>query len=316
MENLIEKVKRSKLSRLSPLNSRNKAVEIFDKVVRRLHDIKTQTRENIAWIWKEKTETTHEVSKSAKKEIGMQRHRFYAAPSSFTESSVMLDAEETRHLTQVLRLGEGARVFVFNGEGAEYECEVARAGKREVELNLARRLDDVVESPLRMTLAQALIKGDKFDWVIQKATELGVTRIVPLVTDHNDIKRAEERAEQRLQRWRRISLEALKQCGRRRLVEICEPAPFDDFCESAAPGARLIFSERGGESLRGVSVKLQDVNQLSLCVAAEGGWSERELRRAESGGFTPVSLGSRVLRTETAAIVAVTLAQHLFGDLR
>jgi 16S rRNA (uracil1498-N3)-methyltransferase len=250
----------------------------------------------------------------------MQRHRFYAPTSSFTETSVRLDADEARHLTRVLRLRLGARVFVFDGEGVEHECEVARVAKHEVDLNLLRRLDDVVESPLRLTLAPALMKGDKFDWVIQKATELGVTRIVPLVTDHGDIKRdigrAEERAGQRLQRWRRISLEALKQCGRRRLVEICEPAPFDDFCGSAARDACLLFSERGGESLAEVSAKLRDVNQLSLCVAAEGGWSERELLKAASCGFTPVSLGSRILRTETAAIVAVSLAQHIFGDMR
>jgi len=250
----------------------------------------------------------------------MQRHRFYAPPSSFTETSVRLDADEAHHLTRVLRLGAGARVFVFDGEGAEYECEVARVDKREADLNLLRRLDDAVESPLRMTLAQALIKGDKFDWVIQKATELGVTRIVPLVTDHSDIKsnirRAEERAGQRIERWRRISLEALKQCGRRSLVEICEPAPFDEFCGLAAQDARLIFSERGGESLAEVSTRLRGVNQLSLCVASEGGWSERESRKATSCGFTPVSLGSRILRTETAAIAAVSLAQHLFGDLR
>jgi len=250
----------------------------------------------------------------------MQRHRFYAAPSSFTETSVSLDADEAHHLTRVLRLGSGARVFVFDGEGAEYECEAARVAKHGVDLILLRRLDDVVESPLRLTLAQAQIKGDKFDWVIQKATELGVTRIAPLVTDHcdikSDIRRAEERKEQRMQRWRRISLEALKQCGRRRLVEICEPAPFDDFCISGAQDARLIFSERGGESLAGVSAKLRNINQLSLCVASEGGWSERELRKASSCGLTPVSLGSRVLRTETAAIAAVSLAQHIFGDMR
>lgn len=219
-------------------------------------------------------------------------------------------------MTRVLRLGEGARVFVFDGEGIEYECEVARVAKNEVDLNLLRRLDDAVESPLRLTLAQALIKGDKLDWVIQKTTELGVTRIVPLVTDHSDLRRAEERAGQRMQRWRRISLEALKQCGRRRLVEICEPASFDDFCESTAQGESLIFSERGGESFADVSAKLRDVNQLSLCVASEGGWSEPELRKAESRGFTPVNLGSRILRTETAAVVAVSLAQHIFGDLR
>src|SRR5262245_31672762 len=246
----------------------------------------------------------------------MQRHRFYAPLSSFTETSVRLDADEAHHLTRVMRLGAGARVFVFDGEGAEYECEVARVAKHEVDLNLLRPLDDAVESSLRLTLAQALIKGDKPDWVIQKATELGVTRVVPLVTDHSDVKRAEEHAGRRMQRWRRISLEALKQCGRRRLVEICEPAPFDDFCGSTAQNACLIFSERGGVSLADVSANLRDIDQLSLFVASEGGWSDRELLKAASCGFTPVSLGSRILRTETAAIAAVSLAQHLFGDLR
>jgi 16S rRNA (uracil1498-N3)-methyltransferase len=246
----------------------------------------------------------------------MQRHRFYATPSNFTETSVRIEADEAHHLTRVLRLAAGSRVFVFDGEGVEFECEVARVAKHEVDLIMLRRLDDVVESPLRLTLAQALVKGDKFDWVIQKATELGVTRIVPLVTDHSDIRRAEERAGQRMQRWRRISLEALKQCGRRKIVEINEPAAFADFCESAAQDACLIFSERGGESLAEVSAKLPAVNQLSLCVASEGGWSEDELRKAASCGFRPVSLGSRILRTETAAIVAVSLAQHIFGDMR
>lgn len=246
----------------------------------------------------------------------MQRHRFYVAPAQIGNPGVTLDAEESHHLTRVLRLGEGARVFVFDGEGSEWECEIARVAKREVELKVLSQLNGVVESPLRLTLAQALIKGDKFDWVVQKATELGVTRIVPLLTEHCDVRRTEGRAEQRVQRWRRISLEALKQCGRRRLVEISEPAPFEDFCESAATDARLIFSERGGQTLREISAEAPNVNQISLCVASEGGWSERELQKAEASDFIAASLGSRILRTETAAIVAVTLAQHLFGDLR
>ncbi|MGE0131442.1 MAG: 16S rRNA (uracil(1498)-N(3))-methyltransferase [Blastocatellales bacterium] len=245
----------------------------------------------------------------------MQRHRFYAPPAQISNSSVTLEAEESHHLTRVLRLNEGARVFVFDGEGSEYECEVARVAKREVELRALRRLDGAVESPLRLTLAQALIKGDKFDWVVQKATELGVTRIVPLVTEHSGVRRAEDRAEQRIQRWRRISLEALKQSGRRRLVEISEPEPFEDFCESAGSGC-LIFSERDGRTLREVSAEMPNASQIGLCVASEGGWSERELQRAEANNFTAVHLGSRILRTETAAIAAVTLAQHLFGDLR
>jgi len=246
----------------------------------------------------------------------MQRHRFYASPTRFTTTTVSLDADEAHHLSRALRLGEGDRVFVFDGEGLEWECEIARIGKREVELNLLRQLTDVVESPLDLTLAQALVKGDKFDWIAQKATELGVTRIVPLGAEHNDVRWAEGRAGQKLQRWRRVSLEALKQCGRRRLVEIREPVSFEDFCESAGQSPCLIFSELGGHSLREVSAKLSNVTQLNVCVAPEGGWSERELQKAEANSFIAVHLGSRILRTETAAIAAVTLAQHLFGDLR
>src|ERR1041385_3240693 len=140
----------------------------------------------------------------------MQRHRFYAPPSHLSNSRITLDPEESHHLARVLRLTEGARVFVFDGEGAEYECEVARVSKQAVELAALARLTDEVESPLHLTLGQALIKSDKFDWVVQKATELGVARIAPLVTEHSEVRKIEERAEHRLQRWRRIALEAVK----------------------------------------------------------------------------------------------------------
>lgn len=227
----------------------------------------------------------------------------------------MLDGDESHHLARVLRLREGATVFAFDGEGREWECTVANVGKRESALTVVRQLSDEVESPLHLTLAQALIKGDKFDWIVQKATELGATRIVPLLTEHSDIRRAEERAEQRLQRWRRISLEALKQCGRRRLVEFAEPIGFVEFCESVSAGHNLIFSERDGLRLRDVAAKLSAVHQLNIAVASEGGWSDAELNAAENKGFLAVHLGGRILRTETAAIAAVALAQHLFGDL-
>jgi len=246
----------------------------------------------------------------------MQRHRFRALNSQISDSQIIIDGDEAHHLARVLRLAEGDQVFVFDGEGREWECEIVSIGKREAALNILRQLDDLVESPLRLILAQALIKSDKFDWVVQKATELGITRIVPLLTDHSDIRRAEEKAGNRIERWRRISLEALKQCGRRRLVEITEPIHFPAFCQSNQADHNLIFSERGGRSLREVAASLPSISQLNLCIASEGGWSEAELQTAESHNFIAVHLGARILRTETAAIAAVTLAQHLFGDMR
>jgi len=243
----------------------------------------------------------------------MQRHRFYAPPSHISDARITLDPDESHHLTRVLRLAEGARVFVFDGAGAEYEGEVAKVSKQAVEVTILTPLGDEVESPLELTLGQALIKGDKFDWVVQKATELGVTRIVPLVTDHSELRKVEERIEHRLARWRRIALEAVKQCGRRRLVEIAEPVSLAKFGAGEEVQMKLIFSERGGRRLRELGAKR--VASISLAIAAEGGWSQGELKQAEAQGFIPIHLGARILRTETAALVAVTLAQHWFGDL-
>jgi 16S rRNA (uracil1498-N3)-methyltransferase len=244
----------------------------------------------------------------------MQRHRFYAPPPQCSAARITLDPHESHHLARVLRLAEGARVFVFDGAGAEYECAVARVSKQTVELTPLARLRDEVESPLRLTLGQALIKSDKFDWVAQKAAELGVTRIVPLVTEHSEVRKIEERAEHWLGRWRRIALEAIKQCGRRRLVEIVAPVGFAEFAAAEEP-LKLILSERDGRSLRAVAAESAPASAVSLAVAPEGGWSEAELRLAQSFGFLPIHLGPRILRTETAAVAAVTLAQYLFGDL-
>lgn len=238
----------------------------------------------------------------------MQRHRFFAPPSSLFDSRIVLDAEESHHLARVLRLVPGATVFAFDGNGAEYECEVARVHKDAAELQVIAQLSNEVESPLALTLGQALIKGDKFDWVVQKATELGVTRVVPLVTEHSEFRKAEGR-ELRLQRWRRVALEATKQCGRRKLIELAEVATFAQFC-AAETGVKLIFSERGGSKL----AEVPHANSVTLAIGPEGGWSEGELALAKTHGFLPIHLGNRILRTETAAVAAVSLAQYLFGD--
>ncbi|MCI0666291.1 MAG: 16S rRNA (uracil(1498)-N(3))-methyltransferase [Acidobacteria bacterium] len=249
----------------------------------------------------------------------MQRHRFYAAPNRFSDSRVHLDNDQSYHLWRVLRLRAGAPVFVFDGLGKEWECRVLSAGKDGAELEIIQQVTTVVESPLQITLAQALIKSDRFDWVVQKTTELGVARIVPLITVHNSIFRAEEHGKKQLERWHRISLEALKQCGRRKLVEIIEPISLAIFCEKReAESINLMFSERSGRRLNEINEireSLQPNGKINLMIAAEGGWSDQELQTAEAFHLMPVHLGARILRSETAAIVAVSLVQSLFGDL-
>ena len=243
----------------------------------------------------------------------MQRHRFYAPPDQIHDQQIQLTEDEAHHLTRVLRLSTGAPVFAFDGIGNEYACLVAQADKRQVTLDLQHALTDVVESPLNLTLAQALVKGDKFDLILQKATELGVTRIVPLITDNSDIRKAEERAEQKLTRWRRIALEAVKQCGRRRLVELAEPQSFTKFCATDQSAMRWLLAERDGQAL---TRPASPPTSLAVAIGPEGGWSNAEFELARQHQFTALQLGRRILRTETAAIVAVTLAQAVCGDWR
>ncbi|HEY7544109.1 MAG TPA: RsmE family RNA methyltransferase, partial [Blastocatellia bacterium] len=175
-------------------------------------------------------------------------------------------------------------------------------------------LDDEVESRASITLAQSLAKGEKFDFIVQKATELGASRIVPLVTDNTDVKLREESAAKRMERWSRISMESLKQCGRRKLVEIRLPIALEEFLKSS-DALMIIFNERGGRAIGEALADASDYSSVAALIGPEGGWSEAELKLMAECKCRFVTLGPRVLRTETAAIVALALIQHAIGDL-
>jgi 16S rRNA (uracil1498-N3)-methyltransferase len=247
----------------------------------------------------------------------MARRRFYAPPEQVEGPVVSLSGEESHHLSRVLRLKPGDTVFVFDGRGVERECEITEIKSNSARLRVIRVLEDAVESPSRLTLAQAVARGEKFDLIVQKATELGVSRIVPLSSDHSDVKLSSEQAEKRLERWRRISLEALKQCGRRRLVELTPLLTVGEFIEAALASSEriLVFSERGGSSIASALKEALGASSVSALVGPEGGWSGEELGMMEARGCKFVTLGPRVLRAETAAIAAISLLQHLTGDL-
>jgi 16S rRNA (uracil1498-N3)-methyltransferase len=262
------------------------------------------------------------------------RRRFYAPPDAFAPdgASVTLGREETLHLRNVLRLRAGDEAFVFDGVGREYACivgDVATAGRMRVETSTlevrAQVEPERAESPLDLTLALALLKGEKFDLVVQKATELGVWRIVPVETKRADVRLRERaggrEATDRVARWRRLALEAAKQSGRARLPEVCAPVPFQTLLEEeTAAGAgearRLFFTERGGRGLvETVGAWTARPAKLTALVGAEGGWDDEEIARASAAGWLAVTFGGRVLRAETAAIVVTGLLQHLCGDL-
>jgi len=255
----------------------------------------------------------------------MTRRRFFAPPSAFGPSlqSVSLAAEEARHLRDVLRLQLGDEVYVFDGRGQEFRCVVESSKRDFAELKILGSTEPArPESPLQLTLAVALLKGEKFDLVVQKATELGVVSVIPVVTKHADIRlRDASDAAKRVARWQRIALEASKQSGRAVVPEVRSPIGLETLMqtmkgepEDAAAG--VMFSERDGETLSGVFRSLSaKPSSITAVVGSEGGWADEELALARQSGWAIVTLGGRTMRAETAAIAVAALLQHLFGDL-
>ncbi len=253
----------------------------------------------------------------------MTRRRFYAPPGAFAPdgTAVTLAQDEARHLHDVLRLRRGDEVFVFDGEGKEYSCVVEENNRSAAKLSLDREVAPArPESPLHLTLALALLKGEKFDLVVQKTTELGIARIIPVITKLADVRvRDAQEASRRTDRWQRIALEAAKQSGRSRVPEINLPLAFEALIDksSARPEAcNLMFAERDGQGLAEAVKQLPPRPQRVLAlVGSEGGWSGEEMAQAHDADWSIITLGGRTLRAETAAITVTALLQHQFGDL-
>jgi 16S rRNA (uracil1498-N3)-methyltransferase len=246
----------------------------------------------------------------------MTRRRFHAPPNAFnlTEQTVTLGSDEARHLRDVLRLKAGDEVYVFDGRGREFRCTVSTSKRDAAELKIEAEVEPAKpESQLQLNLCIALLKGEKFDLVVQKATELGVKKITPLVTRYADIHlRDESDATKRVARWQRIALEAAKQSGRAFVPEISSPVRFEAL---DVDGLGVMFSERDGESLEHLTRQSAPPSVTAL-IGSEGGWSDEEIESARARKFHVITLGGRILRAETAAITVTALLQHLFGDLR
>ena len=245
----------------------------------------------------------------------MTRRRFHAPPDAFKQQTVTLGTDEARHLREVLRLKTGDEVYVFDGRGREFRCVVVASRRDSAELRIEAEIEPAKpESHLQLNLCVALLKGDKFDLVVQKATELGVTKITPLITRYADIHlRDESDATKRVARWQRIALEAAKQSGRAFVPEISLPVQFESVLDTNGLG--VMFSERGGESLENLT-RQPTSQSVTALVGSEGGWSDEEIETARARNFHVITLGGRILRAETAAITVAVLLQHRFGDLK
>ena len=228
----------------------------------------------------------------------------------------MLPPAQSRHVTRVLRLRSGDAVTLFNGDGSEYSAEIARIGKDAATLSVtgSRAVDR--EAPLAVILAQAVSGGERMDYTVQKAVELGVAGIQPLVSARSVVRLAGERAVKRLAHWQAVAIAACEQCGRNRVPRVEPPLEFHAWLALTAKAqdgaAKLLLSPRATDSLRGLARPASGV--IILLAGPEGGWIPEEERAAEQTGFHPVRLGPRVLRTETAAVAALAALQAVWGD--
>ena len=250
----------------------------------------------------------------------MTLRRFYAPKLAFTSDrkTVALSADEARHAHDVLRLSAGDEVFVFDGEGHEYRCMIAELSSRAATLNVLEQTQPASpESSLHLTLAVALLKGEKFDLVVQKATELGVTRLTPLIAARADVHiREPGDARKKADRWARIAFESAKQCGRAQLMLVDPPMNLDEFFRSITDvQMKLTYTARDGDPHADLARMEVKTGRIAAMIGPEGGWTDDELKQARGHGWKIVTLGGRVLRAETAAIAVATLLQHRFGDL-
>ena len=236
--------------------------------------------------------------------------RFFAPTNSFTDNLVTLDTDETRHLRDVLRLHVGDEVSVFDGAGKEFACSISEIGKKETLLAVAREIEpSSPESPFAITIAATVLNGEKYDLIVQKAVELGVTKLIPLITIRCDVKQKD--AARRLERWRRIAMEATKQTGRAKLMEIIEPAAFEKLIDELDSENVVLFSERDGVDFSTITPD----KKITALYGPKGGWDDVELKMAAEHDINIVTLGGRILRAETAAIAITAILQHRFGDL-
>lgn len=227
--------------------------------------------------------------------------------------TVDLPESAAAHLVRVLRLGVGDALVLFNGDGHDYPATLVEAGKRGARAEVGGQVPVTNESPLRITLAQGVARGEKMDWVLQKATELGVAAVVPVHAERTEVRLDAQRAEKRLEHWRSVLESACEQCGRARVPTLAAPAGLAD-AAAALPegGLRLVLDPQGGHRLQSLP---EAGTRLCIAIGPEGGWSPRDLGVLQAAGFIGLRLGPRILRTETAGLAAIAALQARFGDL-
>jgi 16S rRNA (uracil1498-N3)-methyltransferase len=242
----------------------------------------------------------------------MRTTRIYTTKRLSSHAAVILEPEPSHHLARVLRLGVGDTLTLFDGCGGEYPGEITAVDKKHVQILTGEHLPRECESPLSIHLGIAVSRGERMDWVVQKATELGVAALTPLVTEHNGVKLDAGRAAKKIQHWQQIAISACEQCGRNRRPAVNAIQPLTQWLLATEAQRKFVLHHRA-ESLGAAGAA---PGSIALLVGPEGGLSEAEITAAEHAGYTGLRLGPRVLRTETAPLAAIAVLQARWGDMQ
>lgn len=244
----------------------------------------------------------------------MRTIRIHVDHSLAVGAELALPPQAGEHVARVLRLNVGDDIVLFNGDGHDYPARIVGVGKRDVQVNIQAQQVPQNESPLSLTLAQGVARGEKMDLIVQKATELGVARIVPLVTERSEVKLDPARAEKRLAHWQAVAASACEQSGRARLPEITPVQGLDAWLSSLGRDTALRLALLPEGTLRARELSFPMAGGL-LVVGPEGGLGERDINSLTGAGFAGLALGPRILRTETAGLAALAALQALHGDV-
>ena len=242
----------------------------------------------------------------------MRTTRIYLDQALASGTTCSLPEEAAHHVATVLRMKAGEELVLFNGRGGSYRAEISRMEKRCVEVRVGTHEADDRESPLAITLAQAVMRGQHMDYALQKAVELGVQRIVPLMCLHGNVKLDEKQKQHRHGHWLRVIISACEQCGRNRIPQLTAPLQLAEWAGTDTGALKLILHPRDGVRLS----ELQSAGAtLTLLAGPEGGFSDDEIACAQRHGYRSVTLGPRILRAESAALVALSICQARWGDV-
>lgn len=227
------------------------------------------------------------------------------------DNAVTLDDDASNHVGRVLRMQAGQPLQLFNGDGLNYAATILEVTKKQVQVQIVDSTSNLVESPLRIHLGQGISRGDRMDFAIQKAVELGVTEITPLFTERCGVKLDGDRLVKRNDQWQKIAISACEQSGRS-VVPVVHPAiSLENWLAQSTTELKLTLDPWAKDTIK----TLTPVSALRLVIGPEGGFSDREVQQTKTAGFVAVQLGPRVLRTETAALTAISALQLQMGDL-